>query len=203
MSLQIAEKLLQEAKIILPMTDSGSVNYITEGEFGYGSLHTRAEAVEINSKIKGEEDAIKKMLNILSIQARYETSQEIIDEFYDMVKVLFDDCCDKGYSESAESILRIIAVGALDKCEKFDKQKFIKEGISNILNICGKSQIITRKMKYKQKALNIIVKTRQSYFGDTDYSISELIKIYNGVEMGSFKVKNKITEQDLQEYQGY
>lgn len=203
MNIEVAEKLLQEAKLILPQTDTGRVNYITDCEYGKGSLHTHGEINEIKRCIESENKAIGKFISILKIQSKYESTSEIINEINEMVRVVFEDCCSKGYIESAEDILYTIALGALDSCPNFNKKDFLKRGVLSILETCGKSQIITRKEKYRRKALNIIVKAKQNYFGEINLSEKELFQAYNGVEIGSYQIRNRLTKDNLQEYQGY
>ncbi len=203
MDTQVAERLLREAKLILPQTDTKKVNYITDCEYGEGALHTHGEILELRKCVEREEKAIRQFLTVLHIQSRYDTAEEIIDEFYDMTKVVFDDCCSKGYVECGEAVLKCMADGMLDRCGSFEKEDFLKEGVKSLLEICGKSQIITRQEKYRRKALNIIVKARQKYFGELDLKPEELFGSYNNVEIGSYYIRRKLSEKDFNEYQGY
>ncbi len=191
-----AYKCLNKIKRLLPKTNTGKINYISDifvarGENDYvaNSLAKLAE---------DEQNNIENIITILFYQKNFTVFPETTLELQKVAQVLFEDCIRRGYTDSATEILACIAEGALDIHDYAfpNKNEYLHSGVIRTLESYAINKILTNASNLKNRAILFANRAYQGQLG-VKFTVQELIDAYNLTKIGSRVITDKISSHDI------
>lgn len=181
------QSLLLEARSLYPETNTGKVEYITDGETN--AAKNEGEIQLTCKYIAAERKAIAKMIAIFHLQKHYPQSIDTVSGFQEIAINCIRDCLQKGYHAEASSILKLLNEDTfvLPGYEVLNLKIINRLALMELISGLARRKILTGR-DYEQQAISVILDAEAGDYGELTLTREEMLAAYNSTQINGQEV---------------